>query len=81
MQADGHISLYASPDKAAAEAGVDVTRASKVEVLRAVFTAGRPEEHSAASDTWLKIRVDGEEGWIIGADDYTAIGLTFFQPE
>ena len=81
VQADGHISLYASPDKAAAEAGVDVTRASKVEVLRAVFTAGRPEEHSAASDTWLKIRVDGEEGWIIGADDYTAIGLTFFQPE
>ena len=81
VQANGHIELYAAPDKTAAANGVDVTRASEVEVLRAVFSEAPPEQHSSANDVWLKIRIDGKEGWIIGTDDYTAVGLSFYQPE
>jgi hypothetical protein len=81
VQAEGHIELYAAPDKTAAANGVDVTRASQVEVLRAVFSEAPPEQHSSANDVWLKIRIDGKEGWIIGTDDYTAAGLSFYQPQ
>jgi len=76
IQADGYIRLYASPDNNAAQAGVAVSPQSTVQVLRAIFRRSPPEEHSSASDTWLKIAVDGKVGWILGLDDYTAIGLS-----
>lgn len=81
IQTEGYIHLYEAPDKSASVRGINVTVQSKVEVLRARFSAGPPEAHSSANEVWLKIRIDGKEGWIIGADEYTAVGLTFYQPE
>lgn len=80
IEAGGYIHLYASPDKNSSVTGINVTPESKVEVLSARFSASPPENHSSANDTWLKIRIDGKEGWILGADDYTAVGLSFYQP-
>jgi hypothetical protein len=75
IEADGYIHLYASPDKNTGPLGVSVTPQSSVQVLSALFHASPPEDHSSASDTWLKISVDDKIGWILGLDDYTAIGL------
>jgi hypothetical protein len=76
IEADGYIHLYASPDKNASQVGVAVTPQTSVRVLRAIFRASPPEEHSSASETWLKITVNGKTGWVIGLDDYTALGLS-----
>jgi hypothetical protein len=76
IQAEGYIHLYSSPDKNAKREGISVTPQSKVELVGALFSAGAPEEHSSADDTWLNISIDDKVGWILGADDYTAIGLT-----
>jgi hypothetical protein len=76
VQADGYLHLYASPDEKAASTGVAVTPESSVQVLRAIFRSTPSETHSSASTTWLKISVDGKVGWILGVDDYTAIGLS-----
>jgi hypothetical protein len=40
------------------------------------FSAAPPDEHDSANDTWLKIQIDGQEVWILGIDDYTALGLS-----
>jgi hypothetical protein len=76
IQTDGYIHLYASPDQNAASAGAAVTPQSSVQVLSAIFRASPSEAHSSASNTWIKISVDGKVGWIVGLDDYTAIGLS-----
>jgi hypothetical protein len=76
IEADGYIHLYNLPDKKAAQAGVAVNAQSHVRIFRAIIRASPPEEHSSANDTWLNISVDGKDGWIIGLDDYTAIGLS-----
>ena len=76
IEADGYIHLYASPDENAAQAGVAVTPQFSVQILRAVIRRSPPEEHSSANETWLKISIDGKVGWIIGLDDYTALGLS-----
>lgn len=78
VMADGFIHLYASPDSGAASAGVNVTPQSKVEVLRAKFAAP-PDKHSSANDTWVQIQIDGKVGWILGVDDYTAVGMSFIR--
>jgi hypothetical protein len=79
IQTEAYVHLYAGPDKSASVTGIGVTPQTKVDVLRARFSAGPPEAHSSANDVWLKIRIDGKEGWILGADEYTAIGLSFYQ--
>jgi len=79
IQADGHVQLYPSPDKNATPTGADVAPQSHVEILTARFRKGPPQEHDAPSDTWLQIQLDGKTGWIIGLDDYTAIGLSSSQ--
>jgi hypothetical protein len=76
IQAEGYIHLYSSPDKNAKRVGMSVTPQSKVQLLGALFSAGTPEEHSSADDTWLDISIDDKVGWILGTDDYTVIGLT-----
>ena len=69
--------VYSSPDKATKPGAVNLTPQSRVELLQARFSAAPPAEHASANDTWLKIRIDGQEGWILGVDDYTALGLSF----
>lgn len=79
IQAEGYIHLYSSPDKGAERIGINVTPQSNVQLLRALFSTGSPAEHSSADDTWLQISIDDKVGWILGTDDYTAIGLTPLQ--
>lgn len=76
IQADGYIHLYPSPDKNTDAAGVNVTAQSHVEILKALYHKGPPQDHDLPNDTWLQIQIDGKIGWIIGLDDYTAIGLS-----
>jgi hypothetical protein len=76
IQAVGFIHLYPSPDANSTSAGVDINPQSNVQILKALFRKGPPDEHDAPSDTWLKVSINGKVGWIVGLDDYTAIGLS-----
>lgn len=76
IQADGFVHLYPSPDKSGTSVGVSVTAQSHVEILKALYRKGPPQDHDLPGDTWLQIELDGKTGWIIGLDDYTAIGLS-----
>jgi hypothetical protein len=77
IESERFIHLYPSPDKKTTPVGVNITPQSHVQLLKARFIAAPPDEHDSANDTWLKIRIDGKEGWILGVDDYTAVGLSF----
>jgi hypothetical protein len=56
---------------------MNLTPGSRVELLKARFSAAPLDENDSANDAWLKIRIDGQEEWILGVDDYTALGLSF----
>jgi hypothetical protein len=71
------IHLYPSPDDKTTPVGINLTPQSHIQLLKARFSAAPPNEHDSANDTWLKVRIDGQEGWILGVDDYTALGLRF----
>jgi hypothetical protein len=75
IESERSIHMYPSPDKKTKPVGVSLTPASRVKLLRARFKAAPPDEHDSADDTWLKIRIDGQEGWILGVDDYRALEL------
>jgi hypothetical protein len=77
IESERVIHVYPSPDKRTPPVGVNLTPQSGVQLLKARFSAAPPDEHDSANDTWLKIRIDGKEGWILGVDDYTALGLSF----
>jgi hypothetical protein len=77
IESERLIHVYPSPDKKTTPVGVNLTPQSRVQLLKARFSAAPPNEHDSANDTWLKIRIDGQEGWILGVDDYTALGLSF----
>jgi hypothetical protein len=75
IEANGFVQLYSSPETQATATGVDVTPQSSVEVLKAKFRDGPPNEHDKPSDMWLEVSVDGRVGWIVGLDEYTAVGI------
>ena len=77
--ADGFVHLYPSPDRDATPTGVNVTPQSHVQILKAKFRKGPPEEHDSPNEMWLQISIDGKTGWILGLDDYTAVGLSSAQ--
>jgi hypothetical protein len=77
IESERPVHLYPSPDQKTTPVGVNLAPGSRVQLLKARFTAAPPDEHDSANDTWLKVRVDGQEGWILGLDDYTALGLHF----
>jgi len=77
IESERLIHLYRLPNKNTTPAVVNLTPHSRVELLMARFSAAPPDEHDSANDTWLKIRIDGQEEWILGVDDYTALGLSF----
>jgi hypothetical protein len=79
IESERLIHVYPSPDRKTTPVGVNLTPQSRVELLKARFSAAPPDEHDSANDTWLKIRIDGWEGWILGVDDYTALGLSFVE--
>ena len=68
--------MYPSPDKNAKPVVVNLTPQSRVQLLKARFSAAPPEEHDSANDAWLKIRIDGQDGWILGVDVYR-VGTQF----
>jgi hypothetical protein len=76
IESERLIHMYPSADKKTTPMEVNLTPESHVQLLTARFSAAPPDEHDSANDTWLKIRIDGQEGWIRGIDDYTALGLT-----
>jgi hypothetical protein len=77
IESERLIHLYPSPDNKTAPVGVNLTPKSRIQLLKARFRAAPPDEHDSANDTWLKVRIDNQEGWILGVDDYTALGLSF----
>jgi hypothetical protein len=77
IESERLIHVYPSPDTHTTPVAVNLTPQSGIELLKARFNAAPPDEHDSANDTWLKIRIDGQEGWILGIDDYTALGLSF----
>jgi hypothetical protein len=77
IESERLVHVYPSPDKNKTPAGVKLTPQTRVELLKARFTAAPPDEHDSANDTWLKVRIDGQEGWILGVDDYIDLGLIF----
>jgi hypothetical protein len=81
IQSDGFVHLHSSPNQNSDDAGVNVTPKSDVRVLKARFRKGPPEEHDSPNEMWLKVSVDGKIGWILGLDDYTAIGLSSARQE
>jgi hypothetical protein len=76
IESERLIDMYLSPDKKTKPIGVNLAPGSRVRLLTARFSAAPPDEHDSPNDMWLKIRVEGQEGWILGVDDYTALGLT-----
>ena len=61
-------------------AHVVVKKDSKVEFLAAETEVAWNEDAdgvglSVSDDVWLKVRIDGKEGWIHTQEDFTAIGL------
>lgn len=59
---------------------VVVRRDSKVKILAAKVRASLGEDKNSMGlgvedDVWLKVRVDGKEGWIHSQEDFEAIGL------
>ena len=77
IESERPVHVYPSPDGKRTPVRVNLTPQSRVELLKARFTAAPPDEHDSANDTWLKVRIDGQEGWILGVDDYLALGLNF----
>jgi hypothetical protein len=77
IESERLIHLYPAPDKVRTPLAISLTPASRVQLLKARFSGAPPDEHDSANDTWLKVRIDDQEGWILGVDDYTALGLSF----
>ena len=76
IESDRPIHVYGSPDVNAESATVNLTPQSRVGLLSARFSAAPPDEHDSPSETWLKVRIDDRVGWILGVDDYIALGLS-----
>jgi len=58
---------------------VVVKKGSKVEFLgvraRVLLSTGDVLEVGVADDPWLKVRIDGQEGWIHTQEDFSALGV------
>ena len=74
------VRLFAEADEGFTPAHVVVTRDSKIDFLAAEAEVVWGEDADEASltvreDPWLKIRIDGKEGWIHTQEDFSAVGL------
>jgi hypothetical protein len=73
------VRLHPDPEEGFAQ-HVVIKKGSKVEILEAAGAQLWEEEKeqinlSVGSDLWLKVRIDGKEGWIHTQEDFNAIGL------
>lgn len=76
--------LYTEPDAGFSPKHVVVKPDSKLEFLEAVepvpwqgLTTTPTANNDSAPNVWLKIRVEGQEGWIHDQEDFQAVGLPF----
>jgi hypothetical protein len=74
------VRLFTDPDEAGTPGHVVVQPQSKIEFLEARTPVTWNQDDKAISfnvsgDTWLKIRIDGVEGWIHSEEDFDAVGL------
>ena len=76
------VRLFPEPSEDFKPRHVVVEAASKVEFLEAEVPISWSEDKkniwfgvSSEGDTWLKVRIDGQEGWIHTQEDFDAVGL------
>lgn len=76
------IRLFGEPDEGFTPKHVVIKPDSKIEFLEAQASVGWSADQNNASfgiadgdQVWLHIKVDGEDGWIVGQEDFNAIGL------
>ncbi|HEY6268800.1 MAG TPA: hypothetical protein VIX11_10915 [Candidatus Acidoferrum sp.] len=75
IEADGVINLFAKPDKNSVREHVQVGPKSHIVVLKGSADTSSPEDLPISGQIWLKIKIDGKEGYINGSSDFAAIGL------
>jgi hypothetical protein len=74
------VRLFPQPDDGYVPKHVIVQPQSRVEYVEARVPVAWNEEANGISfdlhgDTWMKIRIDGVEGWIHSEEDFQAVGL------
>ena len=74
------VRLFPEPSEGFVPAHVVLWKSSKVEILATeaeVVWSEYPDfvGITVAEDAWLKVRIDGQEGWIHTQEDFQAIGL------
>jgi hypothetical protein len=74
------VRLFPEADEGFTPKHVVVQPNSKVEFLEAKTQVGWHEDAKAISfdltgDVWLKVRIDGQEGWIHSEEDFEAVGV------
>jgi hypothetical protein len=74
------VRLFPEPDDGYTPKHVVVQPQSKIEYLEARIPVAWREDAKSISfgvqgDVWLKVRIDGWEGWIHSEEDFEAVGL------
>lgn len=74
------VRLFQEPDEGFTPKHVIVQPQSKVEYLESRMPVAWSEDNTAISfsvngDVWIKVRIDGAEGWIHSEEDLEAVGL------
>jgi hypothetical protein len=74
------VRLFPEPDDGFTAQHVVVQAASKIEYLEARASVSWNQDGNGISfgvdgDLWLKVRIDGKEGWIHTQEDFSAVGL------
>ena len=74
------VRLFAEPDEGSTPKHIVIQPLSKIEYLESrVAMAWHDTDPSIffnpTGDAWLKIRIDGQEGWIHTEEDFEAVGL------
>lgn len=75
------VRLHSEPEEGMGIAEhVVIKKSSKVEILEAegpqLWEEGKEQiSLSVGDDLWLKVRIDGKEGWVHTQEDFSAIGL------
>jgi hypothetical protein len=74
------VRLFAEPDEGLTAKHLIVQPQSKIEYLEARMPVAwndnsKTIDFGANGDVWLKVRIDGQEGWIHTEEDFEAVGL------
>jgi hypothetical protein len=74
------VRLFPEPDESFTPKHVVVQPQAKIEYLEARVPVGWSGDATAISfsvsgDVWIKLRIDGSEGWIHSEEDFEAVGL------